>query len=256
VADYVNADVEIAPLPGNAAAINSSLDGHMGSTVTPTPPALQGAVQHAQTWAQGHPGHVVIVVLVTDGQPNTCGSDGGNAIADVQAAAAAGLAGAPKIVTYVVGITAQGQTCIFDQNPPNEDDLNAVAMAGGSDRAFLVDTSVGDAVKQFFDAVSAIQAKTSLPCEYAIPQASGSGKVDPKKVNLTYASGAGQSNDVLLAMGGLSQCDPNTGGWYYDDPQTPTKIELCPSTCSQVSSDDNGKVHLVLGCEQKVITPH
>ena len=150
------------------------------------PPALQGAVQHAQTWAQAHPGHVVIVVLVTDGQPNICGSDPD-----------------ARIVTYVIGITAQGQSCFLDQNPPNEADLNAVAMAGGSDRAFLVDTGVGDAVKQFFDAVSTIQAKTALPCEYVLPQASGMGKVDSRFVMILDIDKVFTSDELST----VSECD-------------------------------------------------
>src|SRR5579871_5285794 len=49
-ADYQPADVEIAPLPGNAQAIITSLGNHMPWTYTPTPAAIEGALAHAKAW--------------------------------------------------------------------------------------------------------------------------------------------------------------------------------------------------------------
>jgi hypothetical protein len=50
-----------------------------------------------------------------------------------------------------------------------------------------------------------------------------------------------------------SNCDPAKGdGWYYDSvPPTPapTKILLCPSTCTAVTAKFGFVIGVTLGCE-------
>jgi hypothetical protein len=46
-------------------------------------------------------------------------------------------------------------------------------------------------------------------------------------------------------------CDPS-GGWYYDNNQTPTTITLCPQTCAQVQADTQAQLNVALGCECEV----
>src|SRR5262249_37567061 len=70
--DYATPAVEIAPLPGVAQAFTASLAAHAPSTVTPTSAALQGAINHATAWAKAHPGDKTVVVLATDGEPDSC----------------------------------------------------------------------------------------------------------------------------------------------------------------------------------------
>lgn len=45
-----------------------------------------------------------------------------------------------------------------------------------------------------------------------------------------------------------SSCD-SSGGWTYDNPDTPTTIHLCPATCDVVQSDADAQVSIVVGCE-------
>ena len=70
--DYAAAAVEIAPLPGVASTINASIAAHSPTSQTPTSAALQGAVDHAATWAHAHPSDAVAVILATDGEPTEC----------------------------------------------------------------------------------------------------------------------------------------------------------------------------------------
>jgi len=55
VSDYAKADVPIAPLSTNAAAITASIALHAPSTNTPTLPAVQGGVQFVAAYAAEHP---------------------------------------------------------------------------------------------------------------------------------------------------------------------------------------------------------
>src|SRR5262249_24841427 len=146
--DYATADVPIAPLPGVASSIINSINAHGPNTGTPTLPALAGAIAYARTWAVAHPGHVVIDIFATDGEPGECDTD----LNHINAVAAAGVAGTPKILTFVIGV-GQLQAA-----------LNGIAAAGGTGQAFIVDTNTM-ATQQFLAALNMIRG-TALGCNY------------------------------------------------------------------------------------------
>jgi hypothetical protein len=234
--DYANPEVEIAPLPGVGAAIVASLAKHMPSTGTPTGPALQGAVDHAKAWATSHPGHVVIAVLATDGEPNECTPADQAGIAQIAATA---LAGTPSIKTFTIGTFASGDI------PSGPDLLNAIASAGGTGMAFNIDTTM-NVNQAFLDALNKIRG-SALGCQYSIP-APMMGQPDYSKVNVQYTPGGGTPTD-LLQYPDQAHCPATGGGWYYDNNAMPTQIELCPGTCTTVSADSMGKIEILLGCK-------
>jgi hypothetical protein len=39
----------------------------------------------------------------------------------------------------------------------------------------------------------------------------------------------------------------NLGGWYYDNPTSPTEIVLCPKSCEAIGGS-KGKIRIELGC--------
>jgi hypothetical protein len=248
-ADYTKPDVEIAPLPGNANNVANSINGKLPSTDTPTLAALQGAIQHATDWKNQHPGHTTIVVLVTDGEPNACGS-----VQDVANAAAQGLNNG--IATYVIGITSPGVACGIDPNPPNQADLDTVAKAGGSDHAFIVNASQ-NAAQTFVDAMNKIRGSAQVPCEYQLPPPPAGEQLNFQQVNVKYSNSTGTSS--VYYVKNQSGCDATRGGWYYDnDPDpptsgTPTKILLCPTTCNTVTTDVTSKVDVQVGCGIQVL---
>ncbi|HEX4338378.1 MAG TPA: vWA domain-containing protein [Polyangiaceae bacterium] len=242
-ADYQGADVEIAPLPGNAQPIVDSLDRHSPSTNTPTPPALTGAINHAIAWKNKNPDHAVVVVLVTDGQPNGCGT-----VADVVNVARQGFMS--SIPTYVIGVTSPGTTCPIDQNPPNQQDLDSVANAGGTQASLIVDLSK-DTAKQFLDTMDKIRARSNPPCQFSLPPAPAGESLDPTKVNVEYTPPGAPMPETLTGVSAASACDPTTGGWFYDNPVTPKAITLCPATCTRAMADISGQVNIAVGCETK-----
>jgi hypothetical protein len=86
-----------------------------------------------------------------------------------------------------------------------------------------------------------------LACEFVMPSADG-GTIDPTKVAVQFTPGSGTPL-VLTQVTDASECDANPNSWYYDDNVNPTKILLCPSTCTTVSGDHSGKVDVLLGCK-------
>src|SRR5262249_8530203 len=67
--DYRSPAVSIAELPGNTSALLQSLNGVSPVGETPTGAAIRGACGYANDYQSSHSGHVVSILLVTDGVP-------------------------------------------------------------------------------------------------------------------------------------------------------------------------------------------
>lgn len=233
---YAVADAPIAALPGNAGTLKARIDAQVVGGQTPTAPALQGAIAAAAAQKAAHPDHATAVVLVTDGFPTECTP------VDIPGVAAiAGQGAAQGVKSFVIGVFADAEAQAATSN------LNQVASAGGSNQAFVVNTQQN--VNQgLLQALSAIRG-AALPCDFALPIPK-SGTPDYNKVNVQYSSGSG-SPSTIPYVGAASGCDPAAGGWYYDvDPKagTPTKVEMCPKTCTTIQGDDAAKIDIVQGC--------
>jgi hypothetical protein len=239
VSDYATPSVEIAALPGVASAIQTSIKAHSPSSMTPTGVALQGAVNHCQSWATAHPGHVVVALLATDGEPNECT---GGTIAGVESVAAAGLSGTPKVLTFVIGVNDSGTSL---------SNLNGIAAAGGTTSAFMVTTGTGAATTAFLAALNKIRG-SALGCQYAIPPAEG-GIPDYGKVNVVYTPSSG-TKETVPNVTNAAACPSSGDAWYYDNNQSPTEILLCSSTCTKVQADSSGEVSVVVGCATIIST--
>jgi Mg-chelatase subunit ChlD len=247
-ADYAAPAVEIATLPGAAAGMVTSIGRQVPQGLTPTAGALSGAIAHAQVWGRAHPTHRVAVVLATDGFPTECTPSDIPGVAALAAVAAAGM---PAISTFVIGVFAPAEQADARTN------LDAIAGAGGTGTAFLIDTSQ-NVTQGFVAALNAIRTM-ALSCEYQVPVPPADGGVpDYFAVNVQFTSGAGQT----VTIGNVPDrgaCSASKGGWYYDvDPNTratPRTINICPTACTQLQADPAGRVDILLGCSTETIVP-
>jgi hypothetical protein len=249
-ATYAAPAAAIAPLPASGTTLISVIKASAPNqgNLTPTGPALGGAIQEAKAWANAHPDHQVVAVLATDGLP-TLQAKGQlcepvTQLADIDAVvtlAGTGRTPAPSISTFVIGVIGPN-----DAGAPNI--LNAIAMSGGTNQAFIVNTQ-GNVQMDFRNALNQIRA-TGLSCDLLVPQADAGKTVDYMKVNVTFDNGSGASD--LGYVKEAKNCDAKQGGWYYDvpDPTTamPKRILTCPKTCSDFQKTDMGSVQIKLGC--------
>jgi len=107
----------------------------------------------------------------------------------------------------------------------------------------------------FQDMATAVVSNSQISCDYPIPMVPDGGVIDPTKVNVTYTpAGSTMGTSILNVPGGLGGCG-QTGGWYYDDPQSPAKISMCPSTCSALQAAAGGKVDVLFGCDIQIKPP-
>jgi hypothetical protein len=233
--DYRTPDVEIGPL--NAAAVVESLDRHEPGGRTPTAAALTGAIGHVVDWGQANAGNHAAVALVTDGEPDICGS-----VADVADAAAAGLTSG--VVTFVIGLIDSGRSCARDSAPASPKSLDAIAKAGGSRNAFMVDLA-GAVDMEFVNALEDLVFTIPLACRYKLPLLPAGLEPQPDKINVAY-SVPGSERRMLLRVS-KGECDPKQGGWYYDDATQPAEIDICPESCSAIDAQ-RGSLEIFIDC--------
>ncbi len=246
---YGTPEVPIGELPGAHAALVSALAARMPDGNTPTRAALAGAIEHAVSFAEENPEHKVAVVLATDGLPTECiGEDVTTleeAIAEVAEVAGVGLD--TGVQTFAIGVFSP-----YDISIGAPMGLDTIAQAGGTERAFIVDTSQ-NVTTQFLEALNAIRG-TRLTCEFQIPDPPSGETLDFGFVNVDFTSGS--TTTRLLRVPDEDACDPVNGGWYYDvDPELgePSRITVCRSSCEAFQSTDDGSVQIELGCATEQI---
>jgi hypothetical protein len=246
---YATPAVEFAALPGAATALIASINGQMPRGETPTRPALRGAIDHARAWSTSHPGHSVVVVLATDGLPTDCSNANARhptspaEVDEVVAVAAEGLSASPNIATFVVGVFAGS-----DNSAPAN--LDRIAVAGGTERAYMIDASGSSVGTDFLEALNDIRS-SRLGCEFQIPTPPPGQTLDYGYVNVVLNDAAGNPTEIPRVLGGEARCAEVGSGWYYDpDPMTaaPTRIVACPSTCGTLTATRGGSVQVKLGC--------
>ncbi len=174
------------------------------------------------------------VVFLTDGLPNGCDEDINNIAALASAARTS-----HGVLTYAVGLEGSA-----------ENQMDTIAVAGGTNKGIFIGSSA-NAQAELLAALKAIQG-SQVSCEFQMPAPKDGSTLDPKKVNVNYTPGGG-STQTLGQVGGAADCA--NGGWYYDNPTSPSKITLCPSTCSTVQADKAAKMEILLGCATQLQPP-
>jgi hypothetical protein len=229
--DYTFPAVPITALPGGARPIIDALVAVRPDGGTPTYAALEGAIAYARDWG-ARTNRKVAIALATDGEPTNCGDNNVGSVSRLARAAAA-----QGLLTFVIGVG------------PQLDNLNAIAAAGGTSGAYLVEGV--DVQTQFLKALQSIQgAAARLSCAYAIPAPPSGQTLDPSKVNVEVTSAS--NTTTLGQVADRARCDAR-GGWYYDDPRAPTQIQLCDASCASINSGGPTQVAVSFGCRTRGI---
>ncbi len=217
----------VAPTELPSAVLPDSMPDEPNEYGTPSAPALAGTVDYALSLKEQ--GHKVAIVMVTDGEPQFCDQD--NTIENTRNEAERGAAAA--IPTYVIGVG------------PGLENLESIAEGGGTE-ALIIDSQTGspaETQQKLLAKINEIRGQ-ELNCEMPIPAPPVGLTLDPTKVNIEYTTG-GQT--VRLAMN--ADCSGDGLGWHYDDVNEPTRVELCPATCTGVKAHFDATLTVVFGCD-------
>jgi hypothetical protein len=234
VANHSDATVEIATLPGSSSALISALDAGEPQGGTPTHLALGGACEYVNAWRGEHLSHKVVILLVTDGIPEAaCNAN----IQLATQAAADCYDDGDGFQTYVLGVVANNNNSL--------DQLNQIAVAGGTDDAYLTDRN--DIAGSVLEALNAIRADAAIPCTLPVPEPRDGSTLDYNYVNLGICDAGGVSVSTYYVPD-ESDC-VESGGWYYEDTSGGRAIQLCEATCDTVSISGS-QLFFSVGCQR------
>lgn len=228
VAGYAIPAVPIEALPAVAPAFERSIEASTPNARarTPTLPALQGAITYLQQRAETT-GRRVAIALATDGEPNACNSTLATVSGAAQRAAAQG------IHTFVIGVG------------PSLQNLDAIAAAGGTVRASLVEMATADQLVAAFRAVQTQASK--LACSFLIPPPPAGTRLDAGSLNVRFEARIPSGSFDISMVSDPEACGSD-GGWFYDDAAHPRAIELCEESCNRVNGGGDGEIVLLFGC--------
>ena len=212
--EYTNLIVAIAPLPGNARALQDAL-APMPTASTSTTPALDGVLRYARTWAASHTDARVAVVLLTDGSPGACDGLVGDWDAEAQRLAREGYQGTPSIKTYVVGFGTM-------------DTVNLIAQAGGTQPALISVTPADGEVRSALDNVR----KDAQPCAFKWP----AGWMLASNSAVVARASDGTEHRHPIHHDGAA-CDQQDG-FYIEDPAAAYPLVACPRSCTSIAAGD------------------
>ncbi len=238
IEEYSTLALALTELPAGAATIATSLDGQVMGGSTPMVPLFEGMFSYLKEYQAANPKRKVVFVLATDGVPDaSCQSPPDpalpNTLDNVILLAGKAQTESPSIQTFVIGVGEN--LTVMDQ----------VAAAGGSGKSFVVDIA-GDTQTAFFAALDAIR-QSSLQCEFEIPEPEEGKAIVYDQVNVSFTTPAGI--DYFANVGGAENCAmAGDKGWYYDNPDMPTRVRLCPSSCDSVRLTQNSRIDIIFGC--------
>ncbi|MCC6554252.1 MAG: VWA domain-containing protein [Polyangiaceae bacterium] len=226
---YDDLAVPIGELPMNAPALHASIaaEDPLGGS-TPMYGALKGVLFAATAYQDANPTHKVIVVFASDGDPNSC--PGNENQIPVIAGLAASALNYNGVQTYVIAISGASLA-----------NLNQIASAGGTNAAYDVTSDVS----AFSQKMAEIRA-SALACEFLIPPPPDGEDLDFNLVSVQFTAGDGTASEIPKASD-VGDCGAGPG-WYYDNNANPTKIILCPGSCTAVQNDHEAQLNVLFGC--------
>ena len=229
--------VALGDLPDHRTALTDALNEEIPwGDRTPIEAALRGLATY--TGAARRPERQMVGLLITDGAPEGCSSNE-NTLASI----VKNHREATGIKTYLVGMQGADFAALeaiasAGGAAPHDD-----YCSGGAPRCHYY--SVGNGTPAAFTAALGRIQSEALGCKLAMPVADD-GIVNPNDVSLEILPAEGTLPRIVERVAGAAACTA-AGGFFYDDGETPSVIELCPESCSELVSAGAG-VEVVVGC--------
>lgn len=151
---------------------------------------------------------------------------------------------------------------IYSYNPSGSGNCSGTFGSGAAVGAVYTElvTSTGGArgvicnddwTTVFNEIQAAVVSGSQVACELEMPEPQNGQTLDPTKVNVKYLAGGVAPGTTLGQVTDEAACGA-AGGWYYDNNTAPTKITLCPATCTTIQADENAGVKVELGCSTQI----
>ncbi len=112
----------------------------------------------------------------------------------------------------------------------------------------------GDWSQVFTEITQSVITGAMITCDLAIPAPPMGQTLDPARVNVRYLPAGVTPGRQIVRVDSAAACG-TTGGWHYDDNAAPTKILLCPATCTEVQGDPMASLQVEFGCSSVIGKP-
>lgn len=278
-AAYADPVVPMGILPDNAAAIETGLALALPfNDNTPTEPALIGATRYCAQYKRdpvANPdGEDCVVIFITDGLPSECNTNStylagiaGNAYEnDGVTTFAIGMFGADFIMLNELAEAGQGPHDCHPDDPytyacnVNTADMTLLkalelirefvtTYVTSYETTYVTNLVTRTEIQIQYETVVETEA---LDCEWEIPPAPENDVFNKDKVNVELSTTVGQDDRRIIPMAANEAACGNTIAWYYDSPDSPSRVVACPETCNVIRSAELGTINIVFGC--KVVT--
>jgi hypothetical protein len=114
-----------------------------------------------------------------------------------------------------------------------------------------------DLCQQSFDPVfgqiaTSVIKGAKLSCSWPLPAPPDGKQLDPTKINVEYVDGSG-ARMVFGKVSGAADCSKVKGdAWYYDNEAQPTKVLVCPQTCTKIQGQTQAQMVIHFGCKTEI----
>lgn len=237
------AAVELTDLPvANDHALITALDenGPTGGMGTQIEAALRGIATY--TAANQTPGRTMVGVLATDGDPNGCEENVGELAEIIEDHLAD-----TGIRTFVIGMTGASLNNLERMASVGGAPEHGPEHCGGQDDCHFWSVGDGDPVA-FVNALEQIEAAAVVPCSYGIPDPPPGVMLDRDLVNVLFTGPSGTE----FVIGRVDDCSAS-GGWVYDNADSPGLLTLCGATCEAVTAEGIGaSLSIAYGCQSVI----
>jgi hypothetical protein len=105
-----------------------------------------------------------------------------------------------------------------------------------------------------FDELATVVTDVSIVCEWEIPEPPDDMEFVADEVNVMFYD-QDSVEHLIPYVESPADCDLVEHGWYYDDPDDPTMIILCPQTCDWVQGQEDAEIQIAFGCETIIADP-
>ena len=158
----------------------------------------------------------------------------------------------------IFAFKSKEDACLIDKSEP----CCTYAAPGGEGKPYkdLVKLTGGvssDLCLQSFAPVfnkiaTSVVKSAKLSCSWTLPKPPAGKTLDPNKINVEFIDSTGASS-IFGRVASAADCAKAKGdAWYYDDPVTPTKVTVCPKTCTSIQSQAQAEIKIQFGCKTEL----
>lgn len=171
---------------------------------------------------------------------------------------------APQFIAQMAGLSPHLSEFKFHGIIAPEDPIQAclnmttcctLAAGRGSVYQQLINTTggvEGNLCEQQFQPIFQAVAQqviggATLSCSWEIPPPPAGEEFNPDEVNIEFDDGQGGTLEIGR-VDDPSLCGGVSDGWYYDDPNDPSVIHVCPQTCDKLQGFEQAQIAIIFGC--------